>query len=522
MGRLIFAPCAADRRPSVPCSPWARSSEHGTCVGGLLVARSARQAMEMWSTSIALEGFVLMRGLATVPRSFRFVIVVVVGLAAVKGRIASSTEEAPKASVGRAAQHSETSLMLCGRYSLFMLFRLLGHDIPYAEIERHLAVGPKGSSLREMRDAAKRLGVKLSIYKCDPSRVDLVRHTPSIALIEGTYVEDRGQSGPPPGHYVVTEPAVVDGEGWIHTIDGSYGYRQSLSDVDFASIWTGYYITGTPWHAVTWRPWAASALAMCWLGVVIWRFRSRYGHPVSRRWSVTGLQTTLRKQGTDVTCRSITVVVAVALWTTSTSVDGVSAGELSDVKDDSRLNRYDHRDSSWQAWREPRRDAVNVLYLLLRHCGMTCSYQTVSKALGDDVEKHSFLEIRNAATTFGLKTRVYRCSPTFLASLEVPVVIHMEGNVQTDGRFGVLWPGPNESEQDVVSGSTLQLATYTTDKLLRNWDGLILYPERQVARKEYALAVCLFVALAGVRCWKAGALSFGSAEVYKAEVSRSC
>ena len=76
------------------------------------------------------------------------------------------------------------------------------------------------------------------------------------------------------GHYVVTEPSSDHGDAeTITIIDGMYGYRESLSNEEFASIWTGYYITRE--YTSSWTVWlqVAGIAAACSLGLAAWCYR---------------------------------------------------------------------------------------------------------------------------------------------------------------------------------------------------------------------------------------------------------
>ena len=174
----------------------------------------------------------------------------------------------------RSTQHSnDSSRNTCGRQSLYMFVRLLGHDVPYAEIERNVPVGLKGSSLLELQEAGRRLGIELSIYKCDPTCVESVRDTPCIVLIRAEYRKENGKKVMLQGHYVVTKPVSrVGNAGQVNIIDGSLGYRQQLSDEDFASVWTGYYLTSSPWYSSVCPAWAVAVSVVCFLVLTIWRF----------------------------------------------------------------------------------------------------------------------------------------------------------------------------------------------------------------------------------------------------------
>jgi ABC-type bacteriocin/lantibiotic exporter with double-glycine peptidase domain len=68
---------------------------------------------------------------------------------------------------------------------LFMYLRQLGYDPTYSQIEQHVPAGPDGTCLLELRDAARKLGIRLEIRKREPNRRETLRLPQCIALISG-------------------------------------------------------------------------------------------------------------------------------------------------------------------------------------------------------------------------------------------------------------------------------------------------------------------------------------------------
>jgi hypothetical protein len=176
----------------------------------------------------------------------------------------------------------------------------------------------------------------------------------------------------------------------------------------------------------------------------------------------------------------------------------LSSDEVLSGQDMGRINEYDHSDGSWTAWRSPRCDAINCLYLVARQSGVDCTYQDVQNALRGD-EKKSLLDIREAAHALGLNASIYHCSSATLASLNVPVIAHMEGTSRSDGHFGVILPSLGNSDPAVIDGYSAQLATIPADKLLRTCDGYILKPEPKGAPQYGLLAAFSFSLIAAFR-----------------------
>jgi ABC-type bacteriocin/lantibiotic exporter with double-glycine peptidase domain len=174
---------------------------------------------------------------------------------------------------------------LCGRHSLFILLRLLGYDIPYSEIERVTPVGPKGSSLLQLRKAAEDLGIRLIVNKCHPKNLAAVRNSCCIVLIRSRAPEKNAEKVMLEGHYVVTEPPVhVNEENKVNIFDSAFNCRESLADEDFSSIWTGYYLSPPPSYANLGIVQTTLAFVMCALAVTAWRLQCRsHNSPTTKR-----------------------------------------------------------------------------------------------------------------------------------------------------------------------------------------------------------------------------------------------
>ena len=156
-------------------------------------------------------------------------------------------------------------------------------------------------------------------------------------------------------------------------------------------------------------------------------------------------------------------------------------------------NKYDYRDGSWKAWRTPQRDAVNTLYLLLKHSGIDCSYKDVHDVFGGDERRRNLVEIRDAARRLGLNVSVYRCTLVSLDSVRVPIIAHTEGMGSDGGGFCVVLPIRNKSELHVIGGYTTRLGSVNADSFRRDWDGFILKPEHESIRLHWVLAGFTFL-----------------------------
>ncbi len=416
---------------------------------------------------------------------FLFVAIWMAGCAVARPHVRAEPPQRPSAALqagsparegmglsGLSNRPQEASPMPCGRNGLYMLLRLLGRDVSYVEIQRNVPAGPHGTSLLELCDGALRSGVKLAVYRSDPANVDAVRNTPSLALLFERHrqKQENGAGTALLGHYVVMGTGCGDGgAGTVAVIDGEYGDRESFSDEQFASIWTGYCLAPA---RSSWASWwqVLSAAAACLLVFGACRICGRLTWPRSV-WTADHRAILWVRR----------VIAALAICGSCECVYG-------DEKREAVNNEYDFRNGSWEAWRVPERDAVNALAVFSKVCGVECTYDDVVEAFGNPERKWHLLDIRDAGHRLGVRASVYRSTPAALGSLNVPVIAHIEGGNAEGGGFFIVLPTRNGSGWDVIDGSTMAIRTISTDQLLRTWDGYILKPDQESIRQRSAWA----------------------------------
>jgi hypothetical protein len=161
---------------------------------------------------------------------------------------------------------SERASRECGLNSLFVLLRLSGHDVTYDQTREVVPVGPSGTSLLELHQAASRLGVKTAVYQC--SMAELVRlPKPVIAYIRPPHPNllDR------PGHYVVVLTADESG---VEALDSTFAASYKYPTPMWEGEWSGHILAPLPARSWAW-PLALTAAAGIWvgLGLCCWRAR---------------------------------------------------------------------------------------------------------------------------------------------------------------------------------------------------------------------------------------------------------
>jgi hypothetical protein len=151
----------------------------------------------------------------------------------------------------------------CGLDSLFVLLRLTGFDVTFDQTRAAVPIGPMGTTLLELQQAASRLGAKTTLSRCSMAQLmDMPK--PVIA-----YLPKR--AGGPVGHFVVVVTADKTG---VEVVDGDIAAILRYSPSHFEAEWSGHLLAPAP--PQTWaRPLTWAAVAGVWLGIgfVCWRAR---------------------------------------------------------------------------------------------------------------------------------------------------------------------------------------------------------------------------------------------------------
>jgi hypothetical protein len=163
----------------------------------------------------------------------------------------------------------------CGVNTLFILLRSWGYDISPGDVRRTITPGYYGSSMRELKDAAKALGVAVNVFRCEVEDLGRDCILPAIAYMKPTARPGRS-SRPYLGHFVLVFKVEPGPKGRVHWYDGTYGFSYYRPKSDFRDWWTGYVLS---------RPredggdrlalWATVAHAFFWPVVALWWFRGR-------------------------------------------------------------------------------------------------------------------------------------------------------------------------------------------------------------------------------------------------------
>jgi hypothetical protein len=158
----------------------------------------------------------------------------------------------------------------CGVNVIYLMASLLASKPDYEQVERLVPVDEKGTTLAQMREGARRFGLRLEIVKGTPAAL-LACRFPVIAHWE----EEQGATG----HYVIVLAANADE---VQYIDGTTALIATVSMSDFLRKWTGFLLLpseGPGWRAAL----PAIAVLGASLFVCTLLLGRRWPSPLSRR-----------------------------------------------------------------------------------------------------------------------------------------------------------------------------------------------------------------------------------------------
>jgi hypothetical protein len=325
----------------------------------------------------------------------------------------------------------------CGLNSLYVLLRLCGHPVQYERLKAALAIAPNGSSLLQLRDAARVVGARTAIGK--GTLEDLTRtRLPVLAHLDVSpfYDADRNE---PYGHFVV----VLGREGDdLRVLDGSFGMITLYPLSKFAARWSGHVLTYEGTAGLPWQPWAGVLAVIA--GWLLWRWQWRAGR--TQQLHTNGVREPVRLM----------------------LLMGVVAGCAGLCRAGSEADS-----APSPIWRQPRQNGANALYLFLRLHHRPVSYAAVEKALPAADHGHSLLQLRDASRQLGLPAGVYKCRPDDLARGPLPVVALLDNPSGTGGTFVVLL-NQNGGSWFFLNAVTATVEEMSADEFRRRWSGSVL------------------------------------------------
>jgi hypothetical protein len=245
------------------------------------------------------------------------------------------------------AESLQRKRLLCGPNSLYLLLKLHGCSVRYADVKKEVLLSEDGVSMLQLRNAAKRWGLPAAVRRCQTTEEDLsgcslplIAHINKDAIIR------------PEGHYVVVVQVIPDGDKrGVRVIDGTSGKLIRYDWDHFLHYWDGYILEP---YVTSWGEWltAGTLSLLATLGVM-----ALWGKCAARR------------TATAHTGRILLVVCLGWFFQPSTLSPALATGGISSGM------------SGREMWRTADADGVNCLYLQLRLLGHSVDYASVRKVI---------------------------------------------------------------------------------------------------------------------------------------------
>jgi hypothetical protein len=129
-----------------------------------------------------------------------------------------------------------------------------------------------------------------------------------------------------------------------------------------------------------------------------------------------------------------------------------------------------------ETWRDAPHDDVNTLYLFLRCWGHGATHAQTEEALRKRGPHASFVDLRNVAHQFSLRSSVFQCPPGKLGQGALPAVVMMDFVPERGGAFALVVNYNGESWQ-LIDGATATVQDISDDEFRRRWSGFVLLAE---------------------------------------------
>lgn len=355
----------------------------------------------------------------------------------------------------------------CGLNAAYMLLRHHNRAAEYSELRDIIQIGPRGSSLRSLRDALRRFGCDAHAWNCDHESLRQLPLPFIVHVTQSARSYDDRDLGVQAHYFVVT---CWDRSGlWV--IDATSAEQRHITFPRFREIFTGYVLTvnrGDRW-------WNTSFLVpsllnmMAWLGVAILAILK-----CSRQVRTVRSEPVCLKRPTAARSRHVAFRICIGTVLISAPARAEPAtGPALDAN-----------------WRNASHDAENCLYLLLRRHHRRAGYNRIVAALGASGGRHSLLELKRVAESQGLSASVCRLSPGSLSAANLPAIVHLERGGVEQGEF-VLLLGWDANEIVFVPGAWVTIERLRRDDFCRAWTGYALVADECSGRSPIVLAACL-------------------------------
>jgi hypothetical protein len=128
-----------------------------------------------------------------------------------------------------------------------------------------------------------------------------------------------------------------------------------------------------------------------------------------------------------------------------------------------------------ETWRDANHGGFNALYFFLKVYGDSRPYNECLMKMQNDRLPQTLSDMLAAAESLGHPLQAIYASPEQLKTLNLPVIVHVEGDTAANGYFFVIL---QDQGQRVVYLDGPSAAVYTMDKelFLRRWSGVAVIP----------------------------------------------
>ena len=154
-------------------------------------------------------------------------------------------------------------------------------------------------------------------------------------------------------------------------------------------------------------------------------------------------------------------------------------------------------------WRQPRFDAINASYILLRTAGHQIDYGAILNDFDPTKSGHSLSEVAQHLDRFGMHGTFRQCTLADLPQLQLPILTLQE-DPQSGGKSYLLLCAVNRHSVDVINARYVVSSKMSIDRFRREWSGIVFVRgPTGFGRLRTALALILpgvFVLLCG-RWW---------------------
>jgi hypothetical protein len=185
-----------------------------------------------------------------------------------------------RAAVKEAREIQVESTTRCGIHALYVLLRVLGHPVSYADVGSAVDVSERGTTLEQLRSAAISLGVDAGAYHCTLDDLREWNYSGVLVLIHNLGADNVTQAlsdgRVEVGHYI-TLVGYDSKNDRILGVDGSFATVRRFSRERFLDMWTGYALVpadvahDAPVPGLLLWTTPAGLVALIWYASMPWR-----------------------------------------------------------------------------------------------------------------------------------------------------------------------------------------------------------------------------------------------------------